>query len=255
MAEQEFLASFGVEIDETGVEKLQAALERNRALAEDLASAFTRARESAQAFFAELAEIPVPVPAGTPFSRTAEQPETARLPFSVDFTKANADLKAFRKEAEKNLRLTADASGIVSAGRNALSSLQSLFASSVLPLRARVELSGGAPGSFSGLSGTSGTSGTSGSTGSSSGPAGSAGKGGASSASAAFAASGFLAGLQQLLTPTLPFAPVNQTTSTNVQAPVSIQVQAAGTDPEAVGQAVYDAAEQYLLRTLNDAVK
>ena len=27
------------------------------------------------------------------------------------------------------------------------------------------------------------------------------------------------------------------------------------TDPEAVGRAVYDAAEQYLLRTLNDAVK
>ena len=252
MAEQEFLASFGVEIDETGVEKLQAALEKNRALAEDLASAFTRARESARAFFAELAEIPVPVPAGTPFSRTAEQPETARLPFSVDFTKANADLKAFRKEAEKALRLTADASGIVSAGRNALSSLQSLFASSVLPLRARVELSGGAPGSFSG---TSGLSGLSGSTGSSSGGAGSTGKGSTSSGSAESAASGFLAGLQQLLTPALPFAPVTQTTSTNVQAPVSIQVQAAGTDPEAVGQAVYDAAEQYLLRTLNDAVK
>ncbi len=251
MAEQEFLASFGVEIDETGVEKLQAALERNRALAEDLASAFTRARESAQAFFAELAEIPVPVPAGTPFSRTAEQPETARLPFSVDFTKANADLKAFRKEAEKTLRLTADASGIVSAGRNALSSLQSLFASSVLPLRARVELSGGIPSGNPGLSGFSSPSGLSGS----SGPAGSTGKGSASSGSAASAASGFLAGLQQLLTPALPFAPVTQTTSTNVQAPVSIQVQAAGTDPEAVGRAVYDAAEQYLLRTLNDAVK
>ena len=253
MAEQEFLASFGVEIDETGVEKLQAALERNRALADDLASAFTRARESAQAFFAELAEIPVPVPAGTLFSRTAEQPETARLPFSVDFTKANADLKAFRKEAEKALRLTADASGIVSAGRNAISSLQSLFASSVLPLRARVELSGGIPSGGSGFSGLSGFSGNP--SAGSSGPAGSAGKGGTSSGSAASAASGLLAGLQQLLTPALPFAPVNQTTSTNVQAPVSIQVQAAGTDPEAVGQAVYDAAEQYLLRTLNDAVK
>ena len=241
MAEQEFLASFGVEIDETGVEKLQAALERNRAMADALASAFTRARESAQAFFAELAEIPVPVPAGTPFSRTAEQPETARLPFSVDFTKANADLKAFRKEAEKTLRLTADASGIVSAGRNALSSLQGLFASSVLPLQARVELSGGIPSGSPGLSGFSSPSGLSGSTG--------------TAGSAASAASGLLAGLQQLLTPALPFAPVTQTTSTNVQAPVSIQVQAAGTEPEAVGRAVYDAAEQYLLRTLNDAVK
>jgi hypothetical protein len=34
MADQEFLASFGVEIDESGVARLQAALEENRTLAE-----------------------------------------------------------------------------------------------------------------------------------------------------------------------------------------------------------------------------
>ena len=32
MANQEFLASFGVEIDESGVSRLQAVLEENRAL-------------------------------------------------------------------------------------------------------------------------------------------------------------------------------------------------------------------------------
>lgn len=36
MADQEFLASFGVEIDETGPDKLQMALKENRALAEEL---------------------------------------------------------------------------------------------------------------------------------------------------------------------------------------------------------------------------
>ena len=43
---------------------------------------------------------------------------------------------------------------------------------------------------------------------------------------------------------------INQTTNSSVQAPVSIQVTAAGSDPEAVGRSVYDVAERYLLRTL-----
>ena len=42
-------------------------------------------------------------------------------------------------------------------------------------------------------------------------------------------------------------------THQNVSAPVSIQVTAAGSDPEAVGRSIYDVAEQYLLRTLNTA--
>ena len=43
MADQEVLASFGVEIDEAGVSRLQAVLEENRKLAEDLAASFTKA--------------------------------------------------------------------------------------------------------------------------------------------------------------------------------------------------------------------
>ena len=35
-----------------------------------------------------------------------------------------------------------------------------------------------------------------------------------------------------------------------VEAPVSINVTAAGSDPEAVGKSIYDVAERYLLRTL-----
>ena len=44
MADQEFLASFGVEIDETGLLRLQEALTKNRVLADDLAAAFNRAQ-------------------------------------------------------------------------------------------------------------------------------------------------------------------------------------------------------------------
>ena len=47
MADQEFLASFGVEIDETGLDRLQKALKQNRALADELAAASARAASAA----------------------------------------------------------------------------------------------------------------------------------------------------------------------------------------------------------------
>ncbi len=51
MADQEFLASFGVEIDESGLDRLQKALKENRTLAEQLASAFDSARNAIGEFF------------------------------------------------------------------------------------------------------------------------------------------------------------------------------------------------------------
>ena len=60
MADQEFLASFGVEIDETGLLRLQEALTKNRALADDLAGAFNRAQEAMTSFFESMTEITMP---------------------------------------------------------------------------------------------------------------------------------------------------------------------------------------------------
>ena len=57
MADQEFLASFGVEIDETGLLRLQEALTKNRALADDLAGAFNRVQEAMTSFFESMNEI------------------------------------------------------------------------------------------------------------------------------------------------------------------------------------------------------
>ena len=54
MASQEFLASFGVEIDESGLDKLQKALAQNRTLAEELASAVDSARTAVDDFFRQL---------------------------------------------------------------------------------------------------------------------------------------------------------------------------------------------------------
>jgi len=42
---------------------------------------------------------------------------------------------------------------------------------------------------------------------------------------------------------------INQT-SQNVSAPISIEVNASGADPEQIGRSVYNAAERYLLRTM-----
>ena len=224
MADQEFLASFGVEIDESGVARLQAVLEENRTLAEDLAAAFDRARESVQAFFRDLNEISFPGFAlGT--ASVTEEPTGMNLPVSLDFTKANKELTAFLKEATKAFRLSADGSGVVSAGRNALSSLQSLFASAVLPLKVQIETDGGVnlPGADN--TGASGT-----------------------------AQTGMKAignSLESILNVSSETAPVTNNTSKTIQAPVSINVTATGSNPEAVGRSVYNVAEQYLLRTLN----
>ena len=215
MAEQEFLASFGVEIDESGVARLQVALEQNRELAEELAAAFDHAREAVQSFFRDLSEVSMPNMDSA--ARVTEQQEGISIPFSLDFTKATQELNAFFKAASKSFRLNADGSGIVSAGQNALSQLQRMFSDAVLPLQVSISTSSGADGNKSGLSGA-------------------------------------LSSLTSLLTSSTVSSVTTNNASKTVSAPVSIQVTAAGSDPTAVGQSVYDITEQYLLRTLTDSV-
>ncbi len=47
MPMQEFLASFGVEVDESGANRLQEILKENKTLADDLSRAFSAARSAA----------------------------------------------------------------------------------------------------------------------------------------------------------------------------------------------------------------
>ncbi len=214
MADQEFLASFGVSVDETGLEKLQAALVKNRTLAEQLSAAFSAARASVQAFFKELEGLSMPsLESGS--AQVTEGSPGVDIPVSLDFTQAKKDLTAFRTEAAKALKLSANGSAVVSAGRAALSSLQSLFSASVLPLHVQIQASGGAGNTKGGAAGAAGAA---------------------------------RAALQMP-----PASPVTNNSSKTVQAPVSINVTAAGSSPEAVGRSVYDVAEQYLLRTLSEA--
>ncbi len=151
MADQEFLASFGVEIDETGLERLQAAMEKNRILAEDLALAFGRAQDAVTSFFQSLQEIPMPNLGFGATGLNSDGESNLMLPFSLDMNQANRQLSAFMKEAGKTLSLSADASGIVSAGQGALNTLRSMFAASGLSIKASVQLSGMSSDSLNGI--------------------------------------------------------------------------------------------------------
>ncbi len=275
MADQEFLASFGVEIDETGLLRLQEALTKNRALADELAEAFGRAQEAMTSFFDSMTEMSMPG-LGFGFGEiTGEAAFGLSIPFSLDMTRAHRELNAFFHEAGKNLKLSADASGVVSAGRTALNSLRSLYASTTLPIRTQVQTSSASGGITLNTMLKAATGGRftrpqqveiaeDGDPeyvipvkkegiavpllrqliGELSASARESLQGGSLGG-----LSGMLASAGGAVAPT-----VTQNNNNSVQAPVSINVTASGTDPEAVGRSVYDVAEQYLLRTVRDAI-
>ena len=279
MADQEFLASFGVEIDETGLLRLQEALTKNRALADELAAAFNRAQEAMTGFFDSMAEISMPTLDFGSGGITGEAASGLSIPFSLDMTRANRELNTFFKEAGKNLKLTADASGIVSAGRGALNTLRSLYSSSTLSVRANVQTSTSAGGinlntMLKAATGGRFTRPQQVEIAEDGDPEyvipvkkeGIAvpllrqliGELSASARESLQTGSlvGSLANLSGLLSSAsgANVPTVNQTNNNSVQAPVSINVTASGSDPEAVGKSVYDVAEQYLLRTLKGAI-
>ena len=275
-ADQEFLASFGVEIDETGLLRLQEALTKNRALADDLAAAFGLAQEAMKSFFDSMAELSMPTLDFGAGGIAGEAASGLSIPFSLDKTKANQELKAFFKEAGKNLKLTADASGIVSAGQGALNRLRTLFASTTLSVKANVQTSTAFVGGINlntMLKAATGGRFTR--------PQqveiaedgdpeyvipvkkegiavpllrqliGELSASARESLQGGFfgGISGMLASASGVMVPT-----VTQNNNNSVQAPVSINVTASGSDPEAVGRSVYDVAEQYLLRTIRGTI-
>lgn len=233
---QEFLASFAVDIDEGGVNRLEQILENNRELAGKLADAFDEARAAMEGFIRPLAEDMEGI---LPFPR----PETAGgtagaggiFPVGLDFAEAGKQLETFLTGAKKQLRLSADGSGIVSAVSAAISRARSMLAGAGLTLPVRVETYGaGIP---------AGTA-----------PEGGARPGGTPAAPAGNAA--LFAGIPALFSGAADAAAprvTQNTTTRNVSAPVNIRVEAASADPEAVGRSIYNTAEQHLLRTLREA--
>ena len=300
---QEFLASFAVDIDEAGVNRLQTILTQNRELANQLAAAFNTARASMMDFIQSATEELSTLPF---FSRPSSVEETlgASGTFSVDldFTKASKQLETFLASAKKQFKLTADGSGIVSAASSALSQVRSMFASAGLTLKVKTEVekpgtSDDDSGDSSGLVYTPVRAATGGrfsspthadiaedgdpeyvvpvkkeneavplvrsllSELSASARAslqdvllpGSYGSHPERSEGSPFSA---LSSIPQMMSaaPAAATPVVNQTTSSNVSAPVNIHVEASAADPEAVGHSIYNTAERYLLRTLQTAV-
>ena len=233
---QEFLASFAVDIDEGGVNRLERILENNRELAGKLADAFDAARNAMEGFIRPMAEDMEGI---LPFPR----PETAGgtagaggiFPVGLDFAEAGKQLETFVTGAKKQLRLSADGSGIVSAVSAAISRARSMLAGAGLTLPVRVETYG------TGI------------------PAGAAPEGGARPGGTPPAPAGntaLPAGIPALFSGAADAAAprvTQNTTTRNVSAPVNIRVEAASADPEAVGRSIYNTAEQHLLRTLREA--
>lgn len=168
---QEFLASFAVDIDEGGANRLQSILARNRELADGVAGAFDAARTSMLAFIQSATEELSALPF---FSRPSSVEETlgtsGTFAVDLDFSKAAKQLETFMNAAKKKMSLSADGSGIVSAASAALSQVSSMVAGADLTLKIKTEietdpdLSGGDIDVPEGVPGSSGPGSSSGGT-------------------------------------------------------------------------------------------
>ena len=284
MAEQEFLASFAVDIDEAGVSRLQTILAQNRELADSLAEAFNAASAAIRSFAEDLGILPN-FSAGYGIT-TEGMSGFGGLAVGLDLSKAFSDYEAFTALVKQPLSLKVNTSGITSAARSAMSSVRSIFAEPV-DIRFRAE-TGGEESKSTGTTLKMSTGGRF----SSPTDVQVAEDGDAEYIIPVKKEEKALPLLRQLLSELSPAARESITNSgsgiqdmklmpaesreragtilsgslaagevgttiyqthQNVSAPVSIQVHASGTDPEQVGQSLYSMTERYLQRTLESA--
>ena len=139
MADQQFLASFGVDIDESGVSRLQKILAENRTLGDHLTAAFNAASESVKAFRESISEDFPTLFSGSGFGNVTESlfGDSAGLKIGLNMTEPKKEVAAFTADAKKPIPLTANASSIVSAARTAMEQVRSLFSETfILNVRA-----------------------------------------------------------------------------------------------------------------------
>ena len=128
MADQEFLASFGVDIDESGVSRLQKILTENKTLGDSLAASFNAAAEGVKAF-KESISTDLPSLFGSGYGNVTENRfgSAGGLKIGLNMTEPKKEIASFTAEVKKQIPLSANASGIVSAARTALENVRSLF--------------------------------------------------------------------------------------------------------------------------------
>ena len=286
MADQEFLASFGVDIDESGVSRLQQILTENKSLGAELAASFNAAAEGVKAF-KESVSTDLPSLFGNGYGNVTENMFGAAggLKIGLNMTEPKKEIAGFTAEAKKEIPLAANASGIVSAARTALENVRSLFSETfTINVRAENSRDSGRNGGDSGRNGGNKVGDSSTSLGMT-GIRMSSGGRFSRPTSVQVAEDGdaeyiipvkkenrALPLLRQLLeelspaaraslvggagnvgTAALPAAmPGGNVTQNNqnVSAPVTINVNATGSNAEAIGESIYNTAERYLLRTL-----
>ena len=261
MADQEFLASFAVELDEAGIARLQSVLAENTALADSLAAAFGAASASLHAFAEDLGLLP-------DFSGRGVVTESLNglggLSLGLDLSQAFTDYERFTALVKQPIALKASAAGITSAARTALNSVRSLFAAPVT-LHVKAEQEGGGTLLRRLLSELSPAS-----------------REKLTNYGSAIAVTqikdldscsiGVMNRAEARMTPQ-EFRMKNEAAGSilsgspaagqvlsivtrdarSVSAPVSIQVHASGADAKQIGQSLYSVTERYLLRTLESA--
>ena len=139
MADQEFLASFAVDIHEAGVSRLQTILAENRELADSLAAAFNAASEAIRSFAEDMCILPN-FSAGYGIT-TEGMSGLGGLAVGLDLSKAFSDYEAFTALVKQPISLKVNTSGITSAARSAMSSVRSIFVEPV-DIRFRAETGG-----------------------------------------------------------------------------------------------------------------
>ena len=129
MADQEFLASFGVDIDENGVSRLQKILTENQTLAQSLSDSFNAASESVKAFREQVATDLPSLFSGSGYGNVTENlfGPSGGLKIGLNMNEPKKEIASFTADAKKPIDLAANASGIVSAARTALENVRSLF--------------------------------------------------------------------------------------------------------------------------------
>ena len=283
MADQEFLASFGVDIDETGVSRLQKILTENQTLAQSLSESFDAASESVR-LFKKTISTELPSLFGG-YGNVTERlfGSSGGLKIGLDMTEPKKEIASFVAEAKKEIPLSANASGIVSAARTALENVRSMFSETfTINVRANAEIDyedsedeSGTDSSNSASSGSAFLQMSSGGRFSRPTSVQVAEDGDAEYIIPVKKENRALPLLRQLLGELSPAARASLTggagsvgtaalsaalpsgnmtqNNQNVSAPVTINVNAMGSNAEQIGQTIYNTAERYLLRTMKGA--
>ena len=280
MADQEFLASFGVDIDESGVSRLQQILTENKTLGDNLAASFNAAAEGVRAF-KESVSTDLPSLFGSGYGNVTETlfGSAGGLKIGLNMTEPKKEIAGFTAEAKKEIPLAANASGIVSAARTALENVRSLFSETfTINVRASTNTDDGDGKKDSRNDSRNNNTGSTflrmSSGGRFSRPTSVqvAEDGDAEYIIPVKKENRALPLLRQLLGELSPAARASLTggsaiptgshaiptavegspvyNNQNVSAPVTINVNAMGSNAEAIGQTIYNTAERYLLRTL-----